>query len=148
MMSLDGGKNFIPSNGGFSGRFANKILSDREQPGRVYAATINSATGGGFFFVSNDNGDTWRPAMRNMPPRLISYTILQDEHDGNLIYVGTNYGLYVSTDRGESWGPVILPQPEVPRKSLRGTKGRGSSKSTASKPAAKPDETVKRAQEA
>jgi photosystem II stability/assembly factor-like uncharacterized protein len=148
MMSLDGGKNFIPSNGGFSGRFANTILSDRERPGRVYASTINSATGGGFFFVSNDNGDTWRPAMRNMPPRLISYSVLQDEHDGNLIYLGTNNGLYISTDRGESWGPVNLPQPEVPKKPAKGAKTKKSSLNSASKPAAKPDGNVKRAQEA
>jgi peptidoglycan hydrolase-like protein with peptidoglycan-binding domain len=106
MMSSDGGKTFTPTNGGFSGRFANAILADRETPNRVYASTINTATGGGFFFVSNDNGDSWRPSMRSMPARLITYAILQDARDANIIYLGTNLGVYRSTDRGTSWAPV------------------------------------------
>jgi hypothetical protein len=56
MVSHDGGKTFAPSNGGYSGRFANFILSDRERSDRIYATTINTATGGGFFFVSTDGG--------------------------------------------------------------------------------------------
>ena len=106
MVSNDGGKSFTPTNGGFSGRFANAILADRETPNRVYASTINTATGGGFFFVSDDNGESWRPSMRSMPSRLITYAILQDASDANIIYLGTNLGVYKSTDRGVSWAPV------------------------------------------
>ena len=106
MVSTDGGKSFTPTNGGFSGRFANAILADRETPNRVYASTINTATGGGFFFVSNDNGESWRPSMRSMPSRLLTYSILQDARDASVIYLGTNLGVYRSTDRGTSWSPV------------------------------------------
>jgi len=106
MVSTDGGKSFTPTNGGFSGRFANAILADRETPNRVYASTINTATGGGFFFVSDDNGESWHPSMRSMPSRLITYAILQDARDANIIYLGTNLGVYRSTDRGASWAPV------------------------------------------
>lgn len=106
MVSNDGGKSFTPTNGGFSGRFANAILADREMPNRVYASTINTATGGGFFFVSDDNGESWRPSMRSMPSRLITYAILQDASEANIIYLGTNLGVYKSTDRGASWAPV------------------------------------------
>src|SRR5207253_4119292 len=56
MVSNDGGKNFAPSNGGYSGSFVDSILADRFVPLRIYATTINTATGGGFFFVSNDGG--------------------------------------------------------------------------------------------
>src|SRR5215208_2717636 len=106
MVSNDGGKSFTPMNGGFSGRFANAILADRETPNRIYASTINTATGGGFLFVSNDNGESWRPPMRSMPSRLITYSILQDVSDANVIYLGTNVGVYRSVDRGTSWAPV------------------------------------------
>jgi photosystem II stability/assembly factor-like uncharacterized protein len=106
MVSNDGGKSFTPTNGGFSGRFANAILADRETPNRVYASTINTATGGGFFFVSDNNGESWRPSMRSMPSRLITYAILQDATDADIIYLGTNLGVYKSTDRGTSWAPV------------------------------------------
>lgn len=126
MVSNDGGKTFTPTNGGFSGRFANAILADRETPNRIYASTINTATGGGFFFVSNDNGETWKPSMRSMPSRLITYAIVQDERDANVLYLGTNLGVYRSTDRGTSWAPVWAPNtPEkkkTPAATKRGTK--------------------------
>ncbi len=120
MISRDGGKTFAPSNAGYSGRRAYTILPDREKPGRFYAATINTATGGGYFYVSNDGGETWQLSNRNMPNRLIAYAILQDKVDGNIIYLGTNYGMYRSDDRGASWGPITAPKPKPPVKSKRG----------------------------
>ena len=106
MVSNDGGRNFVPSNGGYSGRFTNAIMTDREIPNRVYATTINTTTGGGFFFASDDGGQTWHPSMRSMPARLIAYALLQDAQDANIIYLGTNLGVYVSTDRAVSWAPL------------------------------------------
>lgn len=116
MVSNDAGKSFLPTNGGYSGRFANVIVADREMPNRVYAATINTTTGGGFLFLSTDNGASWRPSMRSMPPRLITYSIVQDSRDANLIYLGTNLGVYRSLDRGVSWAPVWTPKPAPARK--------------------------------
>jgi photosystem II stability/assembly factor-like uncharacterized protein len=129
MVSHDGGRNFAPSNGGYSGRRAYAILADREKPGRIYATTINTATGGGYFYVSNDGGETWQLSARNMPNRLIAYSILQDRKDGNTIYLGTNYGLYRSTDRGASWSPVTAPKPKpaVRGRSRRGRAARSES---------------------
>jgi photosystem II stability/assembly factor-like uncharacterized protein len=149
MVSYDGGKNFAPTNGGYSGRFANVIVADRETPNRVYAATINTTTGGGFFFVSADNGDTWRPSMRSMPPRLISYAILQDGRDANIIYLGTNLGVYRSLDRGASWAPVSIVK--GPLKS-RGRAGKKRTPARTVQPsnnlAQKSNDTVRKAQQA
>ena len=133
MVSTDGGKSFTPTNGGFSGRFANAILADRETPNRVYASTINTATGGGFFFVSNDNGESWKPSMRSMPSRLITYAILQDARDANIIYLGTNLGVYRSTDRGTTWAPVwAIEKKKAPaRKSTQTSKISRTAKATA-----------------
>jgi photosystem II stability/assembly factor-like uncharacterized protein len=123
MVSTDAGKTFVPTNGGYSGRFANAIAADWEIPNRIYASTINTATGGGFFFVSNDNGASWRPSMRNMPTRVITYAILQDSRDANLLYLGTNLGVYRSPDRGTSWSPVWAPtETSPPKKPVRPVK--------------------------
>ena len=161
MVSNDGGKNFVPSNNGFSGRFVNAILPDRENLNRVYATTINTATGGGFFFVSNDGGLSWQPSMRNMPPRLIGYSIFQDEHDGNVIYLGTNLGVYSSADRGVSWAPVTgrkpTPPPAKKRGSVRRTLAQSPAGASATTTAPSPnpqtvpkpsEDIVRRAQEA
>jgi len=124
MVSTDAGKTFVPTNAGYSGRFANAIVPDREVPNRIYASTINTATGGGFFFVSTDNGESWKPSMRNMPPRVITYAILQDARDGNLLYLGTNLGVYRSMDRGASWAPVWAPTTSAEPKKKPTTKSR------------------------
>lgn len=146
MVSNDGGKSFTPMNAGYSGRFANAILADREVANRIYASTINTATGGGFFFVSNDNGESWRPSMRSMPSRLITYSILQDTSDANVIYLGTNLGVYRSLDRGTSWAPVWATDKKKP-----------AGKKAAARPAPAPrrrgaavkkDDSILRAQEA
>ncbi len=167
MISTDGGKNFVPSNNGFSSRFVNAIVPDRESANRIYATTINTTTGGGFFFVSNDSGSTWQPSIRNMPPRLIGYTILQDERDSSTIYLGTNLGVYRSVDRGSSWAPIVARKPAATptkrrspvRANVSRAVGQPSSTSRRVNPAPTPpgqritgpkqsDENVRRAQEA
>lgn len=135
MVSYDSGKTFAPTNGGYSGRFANSIVADREMPNRIYAATINTATGGGFLFASSDNGQTWRPSMRNMPARLITYSILQDMQDANIIYLGTNLGIYRSADRGNSWAPIWAGNTSVDKgKKAAGARTRKKVGAAAAKP--------------
>lgn len=155
MVSNDSGKTFLPTNGGYSGRFANTIVADREMPNRIYAATINTATGGGFLFASNDNGQTWRPSMRKMPSRLITYSILQDTLNPDVIYLGTNLGIYRSVDRGASWAPVWAANSAGtdPIKKAAVTRGKKTSRSTTSSrqpqrvvASRKPDDTVRRLQ--
>jgi photosystem II stability/assembly factor-like uncharacterized protein len=165
MVSSDGGKNFLPSNNGFSGRFVDAIVTDRENPNRVYATTINTTTGGGFFFVSSDGGASWQPSMRNMPPRLIGYSILQDDRDANIIYLGTNLGVYRSTDRGVSWAPIVARKPATnpakkrsPSAGVRRTVAQSRPSSRTATPPSQPgqriagpkpnDDTVRRAQQA
>ena len=149
MVSNDSGKTFIPTNSGYSGRFANSIVADWETPNRIYAATINTATGGGFFFTSTDNGQTWRPSMRNMPSRLITYSILQDLRDANTIYLGTNLGVYRSVDRGATWAPIWAGNaaPDVKKPVSKAKKG-SKAQSTIPQAASKPSDTVLRAQNA
>ncbi|HEX5602061.1 MAG TPA: YCF48-related protein, partial [Pyrinomonadaceae bacterium] len=149
MVSNDGGKSFTPTNGGFSGRFANAILADREAPNRVYASTINTATGGGFFFVSDDNGESWKPSMRSMPSRLITYAILQDARDANIIYLGTNLGVYRSTDRGTTWAPVwAVEKKKAPAKKTSRTTKATAAVATKRRPVSVSTETVAAAQQA
>lgn len=153
MVSNDGGRTFTPTNGGFSGRFANAILADRETPNRIYASTINTATGGGFLFVSNDNGESWKPSMRSMPSRLITYAIVQDTRDANVLYLGTNLGVYRSTDRGTAWAPVWAPNTTEKKKAAparKGTKRTAAvTQRTKRTPALKlADETILQAQQA
>jgi peptidoglycan hydrolase-like protein with peptidoglycan-binding domain len=139
----------VPTNGGYSGRLVNVVMADREKTGRIYATTTNTTTGGGFFFISNDGGATWQPSMRNMSNRLITYSILQDERDANVLYLGTNLGVYRSLDRGASWTAIGAPKIEAPApKGKKSRRAKATTATAASGAATRSNDMTKRGQEA
>lgn len=103
MVSNDGGRNFVPTNGNFTSRFTYFVTPDIQQSNRLYAATHNTATGGGFFFVSNDSGHSWQPGRNLDVSRVRPFTVKQDPANPNTMYLGTNLGIFKSVDRGNSW---------------------------------------------
>jgi len=111
MVSNDGGRNFVPSNGNFTSRFTYSVTPDVQQPNRLYAATHNTATGGGFFFISNDSGTSWTLARGLDVARVRVFTVKQDASDPNRMFVGTNAGIFSSMDRGVSWTQMTAPKP-------------------------------------
>jgi len=52
-------------------------------------------------YVSDDYGTTWRPIMTDLPAEPVN-VVKEDTEDGNIIYVGTDGGLYVSVNGGNS----------------------------------------------
>ncbi|MGI9036473.1 MAG: WD40/YVTN/BNR-like repeat-containing protein [Pyrinomonadaceae bacterium] len=136
MVSNDGGKNFVQSNGNFSSRLTYSITPDIERSNRLYATTINTATGGGFIFVSDDGGQTWLPSSKNMAiNRVIPYTILQDKTNPNTIYLATNLGMYQSLDRGNSWSPMLPPPPPKTKRRVAPRSARGKRRTVVKKTA-------------
>ncbi|MBV9241148.1 MAG: hypothetical protein JO314_03985 [Acidobacteria bacterium] len=113
LVSNDGGRNFSPSNGNFTSRLTTLIAPDVQQPNRLYAATHNTATGGGFFFVSNDGGANWAQVRGLDVIRIVVSSFTQDTANPNKMYVGTNVGIFSSTDRGMSWTQMTPPRKPV-----------------------------------
>ena len=142
MVSDDGGKNFKPTNDNFTSRFTYSITADLENSNRLYAMTQNTSTGGGFFFISNDGGTSWQQAKNLEITRISPYSFLQDNANPNTLYLGTNVGMFRSTDRGVNWTQLLPPKPAPVKKPIkRTTTARNSSKS---KVAAKSKSAVKK----
>lgn len=110
MVSNDGGKNFAQTNDKFTSRFTYSIVADSEKPNRLYATTHNTATGGGFVFVSNDDGKTWQTTKSLDINRVSPYALIQDKTNSNLFYLGTSTGLFSSIDRGNTWKQIVAPK--------------------------------------
>jgi photosystem II stability/assembly factor-like uncharacterized protein len=141
MVSNDGGKNFTPNNGNFTSRFTYLVTSDMQQPNRLYAATHNTATGGGFFFTSSDGGRTWQQARNLDVNRVRVLTLKQDPLNPNSMFLGTNLGIYRSIDRGNSWAPLPAGKLAVVAKkpvAKAPAKGKAAPKTVAPKPVAGP----------
>lgn len=122
MVSNDGGRNFTQTNDNFTSRFTYTVTADTRQPNRLYATTHNTATGGGFVFISSDGGNTWTRPRNFDVVRISPFGIIQDRQNPNLLYMATNVGMFKSLDRGESWTQIKAPaKPKpAPKKTTRG----------------------------
>jgi photosystem II stability/assembly factor-like uncharacterized protein len=121
MVSNDGGRNFAPTNDNFTSRFAYTITADVEQQNRLYATTHNTATGGGFFFISNDGGTTWTRPKNFDVVRVSPFGMIQDRVNPNTIYMATNLGMFKSLDRGNMWTQIVPPKPKPAPKTKKKT---------------------------
>lgn len=116
MVSNDGGRNFTPTNENFTSRFTYTVTADIEQPNRLYATTHNTATGGGFVFISNDGGTTWTRPKNFDVVRISPFGMIQDRTNPNTMYMATNIGMFQSLDRGNSWTRLAAPKPKPVKK--------------------------------
>ncbi|MBL7943536.1 MAG: glycosyl hydrolase, partial [Flavobacteriales bacterium] len=66
-----------------------------------------------YVLTSDDLGATWRLISSGLPTEPVN-VIREDPTDEQLLYVGTDHGLYVSFDRGQSWSRLGNNMPDVP----------------------------------
>ena len=60
---------------------------------------------------SADRGRTWTNIAANLPDRHDAWTIAQDHVNGDLLFVGTEFALFVSVDGGRQWTPLTGGMP-------------------------------------
>ncbi len=132
MVSTDGGRNFRQTNDNFTSRLTYMVMPDIQNSHRLYAATHNTATGGGYFFVSDDAGRTWQQGRGLDIRRVRAFTLKQDPAAPNTMYLGTNLGLFRSVDRGNSWTQLVAPKAPVKRAPAKKPTPKGTVKKTGS----------------
>ncbi len=64
-------------------------------------------------YRSDDGGKTWQRIGRDLPMEPVN-VIKEDPVNENLLYVGTDHGLYISLDRGESFMVMDKKLPHAP----------------------------------
>jgi hypothetical protein len=58
-----------------------------------------------------DRGKTWTNITANLPDKHDAWTIAQDHVNGDLLFVGTEFALFVSVDGGKQWTPLTGGMP-------------------------------------
>lgn len=83
----------------------NMLTASMFEANTVYAAFVNQRSGDfkPYLLKSTDKGKTWISIAANLPARASVYCIKQDHIDPNLLFVGTEFGAYFTTDGGQAW---------------------------------------------
>jgi len=56
-----------------------------------------------YLLVTKDGGKTWKLISSNIPDNNFIWTVVEDHINPNLLFVGTEFGMYFSIDAGSSW---------------------------------------------
>jgi photosystem II stability/assembly factor-like uncharacterized protein len=90
----------VPSTG-----FVNDIKADLHNKNIVYVALDNHKYGDykPYLLKSENGGKTWKSITNGIPENTMIWRIVQDHVNPNLLFLGTEYGIYVSMNQGEKW---------------------------------------------
>lgn len=95
--------------------YVNFLLASRHDPNVVYAAFNHHQYGDfkPYLFRSQDKGRTWAPIHNNLPERGSTYCIAEDHQDRDLVFVGTEFGCFVTVDGGKYWKALKAGLPTI-----------------------------------
>jgi len=66
-----------------------------------------------YVYVTRDYGATWQSITNNLPPYGNVQVVREDPKNKDLLYVGTEFGLYLSTNGGREWKKFMADLPTV-----------------------------------
>jgi photosystem II stability/assembly factor-like uncharacterized protein len=96
------------------GIYVSEVVPSRFEEGTVYA-TFDGHRQNDFetyVYASNDFGQTWRSIAADLKGE-IARTLTEDLKNPDVLYLGTETGLFLSLDRGKSWSRLRANLPTV-----------------------------------
>jgi photosystem II stability/assembly factor-like uncharacterized protein len=95
--------------------FVSRLTPSQHDVNTVYASFDNHKAGDyrPYIAKSSDLGRTWTLISGNLPERGSVYVVIEDHKDPNLLFAGTEFGLYFTTDGGLTWIPLRSGLPTI-----------------------------------
>jgi len=117
-VTRDGGKEWtnVTRNVGLPGlRWVNSIEASRFEEGRAYVVfdAHRSDEEKPYVYATEDHGKTWRPLHGTLPAWGTTRVLREDIENGNLLYLGTEFAIWCSLDRGQTWQKINNNLPTV-----------------------------------
>jgi photosystem II stability/assembly factor-like uncharacterized protein len=119
-VSRDDGANWSNVTSKISALPANTYVSElapsRFDEGTVYATFDGHRLNdfGTYVYASRDYGQSWQSIAGDLPKGQVARTITEDLKNPEVLYLGTETGLFVTFDRGRQWMRVKANLPTVP----------------------------------
>ncbi len=87
------------------GFFVNDIKACRHDPDTVFVAADNHKTGDfkPYLLKSSDRGRSWTSLSRGLPERHLLWSLAQDALQPGLMFLGSEFGVFFTTDGGGHW---------------------------------------------
>jgi photosystem II stability/assembly factor-like uncharacterized protein len=94
----------------------NSIEADPFNKGGLYVAATMYRMGDytPYLYHTKDYGKTWKLITNGIPTEHFTRVIRADQNVEGLLYCGTEFGMYISTNNGVDWQPFQLNLPPVP----------------------------------
>jgi photosystem II stability/assembly factor-like uncharacterized protein len=120
-LTHDGGKSWQNISSSLSavphGTWVSSIELSKDAPGVAYV-TFDGHRNDDFhpyIFRTDDSGHTWKPIVNGIPNNGGTVRVIRaDPYNPNLLFLGTEYGGYVSFDQGQVWQTLGMGLPGVP----------------------------------
>ncbi|MEO2145466.1 MAG: hypothetical protein ABGY32_06175, partial [bacterium] len=111
----DGGVTWERAGEGLPSRRVTDVVSSVHDPERVYVTLSGSSVGDrrSYVFRSGDFGATWKSLAGNLPHEPVT-ALIEDPSNRNVLYLGTDLGVFVSTDGGARWAVLGGGLPTCP----------------------------------
>jgi photosystem II stability/assembly factor-like uncharacterized protein len=114
-VSEDGGSHWTRISDKLPGElWVSRVVASGHATTRVYVA-LNGYRWDDFrpyLYVSENRGRSWRRLGTDLPLEPIN-VVREDPQNPDLLYVGTDHGVYISMDRGKTFMPMRLGLPAV-----------------------------------
>lgn len=95
--------------------FVNDIKADLFDENTVYIALDNHKYGDykPYLLKSENKGKSWKSIANNLPKKHLVWRFVQDHIDKDLMFVGTEFGLFFTIDSGKSWIKMTGDMPTI-----------------------------------
>lgn len=95
--------------------YVSDLEASRHESGRIYAAFDHHkmADFKPYLLRSTDRGRTWTSIAGDLPERGSVYCVAEDPVRKDLLFAGTEFGLFVTLDGGKHWSPLKGGMPVV-----------------------------------
>ncbi len=117
-LTLDGGQHWtkLPHpDGAPDTSYVSDVLLSRHHPQRMYVVFNHHKYGDfrPYIYRSDDGGKHWKKIVAGLPERGSVYCIIEDHVDEDLLFCGTEFGVYYSRNGGQYWNRLKTGLPTI-----------------------------------